>query len=194
MAEVKGILLTAWVDFIKNRYGAQVVGQAILTLEAADHSLVSAPFLASSWYPYETLNALRKLTRGLATPADQNLSIEIGRNMAAHVFTGAYRTLVGKTPANQVEKITWIKDFFFKDSLIMETEMLSESSCLVRYRYDPGAIPTHSICESLSGFWSQTLELAGAATIKASHQKCAAKSADCCEFVFAWQGTVVGGR
>src|SRR5258706_9121018 len=163
MAEVKGIVLTAWVDFLKKRYGAHDVAQAILTLEAADHLRVSAPFLASSWYPYDTLNALRKLTRGLATPADQNLSIEIGRIMAAHVFTGVYRTLVAKTPAKQVEKISWIRDFFFKDSLIMETEMISESSCLVRYRYDPNAHPTRSICESLSGFWSQTLELAGAA-------------------------------
>jgi hypothetical protein len=194
MAEVKGILLTAWVDFLKNRYGAQTVTQAISTLEAADHLRVSAPFLASSWYPYDTLNALRMLTRGLATPADQNLSIEIGRIMAAHVFTGVYRSLLAKTPAQQVEKISWIRDFFFKDSLLMETELTSPTSCLVRYRYDPNAKPTRSICESLNGFWSQTLELAGAAKIKAAHQKCAAKGGDCCEFVFAWQQTVASGQ
>jgi hypothetical protein len=186
MAEIKGILLTAWMDFLKARYGAAAVAAAIENLDSEDRLLVSAPFLASSFYPYSSLYALRKLTRPFATPADKNLSVEIGRIMAEHVFTGAYRSLVAKDPVKQVEKITWVKDFFFKDSLILETELLDESRCLVRYRYDAGAKPTASICESLKGFWSKTLELAGAANIQANHPTCATKGAKCCEFFFNW--------
>jgi hypothetical protein len=186
MAEIKGILLTAWMDFLKARYGAEALTAAINELDAEDRLLVSAPFLASSFYPYSSLYALRKLTRRFATPADKNLSVEIGRIMAEHVFTGAYRTLVAKDPVKQVEKISWVKDFFFKDSLVLETELLSESRCLVRYRYDVGAKPTSSICESLKGFWSKTLELAGATNLQATHPTCATKGANCCEFVFNW--------
>lgn len=186
MAEIKGILLTAWMDFLKARYGVQAITTAINELDTEDRLLVSAPFLASSFYPYSSLYALRKLTRSFATPADKNLSVEIGRIMAEHVFTGAYRTLVAKDPIRQVEKISWVKDFFFKDSLILETELFGDSSCVVRYRYDAGAKPTYSVCESLKGFWSKTLELAGATDIKATHPTCATKGAKCCEFIFAW--------
>jgi hypothetical protein len=186
MAEIKGILLTAWMDFLKARYSAQALTAAINNLDSAENLLVSAPFLASSFYPYSSLYALRKLTRQVATPADKNLSVEIGRIMAEHVFTGAYRTLVAKDPLKQVEKISWVKDFFFKDSLILETEVLGESRCLVRYRYDAGAKPTSSICESLKGFWSKTLELSGATGLKATHPTCATKGAKCCEFIFDW--------
>lgn len=186
MAEIKGILLTAWMDFLKARYGVEAVTAAILDLDSDDRLLVSAPFLASSFYPYSSLYALRKLTRQFATPADKNLSVEIGRMMAEYVFTGAYRTLVAKDPVKQVEKISWVKDFFFKDSLILETEVLGESRCVVRYRYDAGATPTSSICESLRGFWSKTLELAGATNLVATHPTCAKKGANCCEFVFDW--------
>jgi hypothetical protein len=186
MAEIKGILLTAWMDFLKARYGAEAVAEVITSMDADDRLLLSAPFLASSFYPYSSLYALRKLTRPFATAADKNLAVEIGRIMAEHVFTGPYRTLVAKDPVKQVEKISWVKDFFFKDSLILETELLGESGCLVRYRYDAGAKPTGSICESLKGFWSKTLELAGAAKLEASHPTCATKGAHCCEFVFTW--------
>jgi predicted hydrocarbon binding protein len=186
MAEIKGILLTAWMDFLKARYGVETVTAAIQELHSDDRLLVSAPFLASSFYPYSSLYALRKLTRRFATPADKNLSVEIGRIMAEYVFTGAYRTLVAKDPVKQVEKISWVKDFFFKDSLILETEVLGASRCVVRYRYDAGAKPTSSICESLKGFWSKTLELAGANQLVATHTTCATKGANCCEFVFDW--------
>ncbi|MBI3650766.1 MAG: hypothetical protein HY231_06925 [Acidobacteria bacterium] len=186
MAEIKGILLSAWMEFLKKKYGASALAQALDTLPGEDRVLLSSPFLASSWYTYSALSSLRKLTRLLATPADKDLSLEIGRVMAAHVFTGVYRTLVAKDPAKQVEKILWIKDFFFKDSLILETELLSPSRCLVRYHYDAGAKPTSAVCASLKGFWSQTFELAGATNIQASHPKCAAKGADCCDFIFAW--------
>ncbi|MBI3649715.1 MAG: hypothetical protein HY231_01560 [Acidobacteria bacterium] len=186
MAEIKGTLLTAWVNYLKAHYGAPALAEALPSLSAEDQALVATPFLASSWYPYETLNALRKLTRQLVTSPDKNLSIEIGRAMAEYVFTGAYRSLLAKTPAKQVEKITWIKDFFFKDSLLLEIESLSEISCLVRYDYGAGARPARSICESLGGFWSKTLELAGATAIKVQHEKCAAKGATCCEFIFTW--------
>jgi hypothetical protein len=107
--------------------------------------------------------------------------------MAEYVFTGVYRSLLVKDPAKQVEKFSWIRDFFFKEARELETEMTGQSRCLVRYRYEAGATPTRSICESLSGFWSRTLELAGASEVKPSHPKCVTGGNDCCEFVFQWR-------
>jgi hypothetical protein len=187
MAEIKGILLSAWMEFLKKRYGAQAVQQSLEALNDEDRLRLSAAFLASSWYPYSTLFALQKLTRPLASPADQNLSLEIGRFMAEYVFTGVYRSLLEKDPIKQVDKFNWIRDFFFQETRKLETELMSESRCLVRYRYEGGAKPTRAICESLSGFWSRTLELSGAAQVRRAHPKCVANKAECCEFVFDWQ-------
>jgi len=187
MAEIKGILLRAWIDFLKKRYSEQSVSEALNALSVEDRLLLSSFFLASSWYPYSTLHALRKLTRPLVTPADQNLSMEIGRFMAEYVFTGVYRSLLEKDPIKQVDKILWIRDFFFREALELEAEMAGESSCVVRYRYEAGANPTRPICESLRGFWSMMLELAGADKIKSSHPKCITSGGRCCEFAFEWR-------
>jgi hypothetical protein len=189
MAEIKGILLSAWMEFLKKRYGAQAVMQALESLDDEDRARLSAAFLASSWYPYSTLFALQKLTRPMATPADRNLSLEIGKFMAEYVFTGVYRSLLEKDPVKQVEKFSWIRTFFFQETRKLETEVVGESRCLVRYRYEGGAKPTRAICESLSGFWSRTLELAGAAQVRRAHPKCVANKADCCEFVFDWEAS-----
>jgi hypothetical protein len=187
MAEIKGILLNAWMTFLKDRYGAQAISQGLNQLDEEDRFLLSSPFLASSWYPYSTLHSFRKLTQPLTTPADQNLSREIGSYLAEYVFTGVYKSLLDKEPLKQVEKFSWIRTFFFQETRTLETEIISDNRCLVRYRYEKGATPTRAICESLSGFWSKTLELSGAAKVRSTHPKCVAKGAACCEFIFEWE-------
>jgi hypothetical protein len=192
MAQIKGILLKAWKDFLKNRYGDQAVQKAFDSLSVEDRMLLSPIFLPSGWYPYSTLHSLRKLTRPLVTSADKDLSVQIGRFMAEYVFTGVYRSLLEKDPVKQVEKFSWIRDFFFQETRKLETEIASNSRCFVRYRYEPGAKPTRAICESLIGFWGMTLELSGASGIRSTHPKCVTTGGDCCEFVFDWQAVKSG--
>jgi hypothetical protein len=192
LAEIKGILLNAWMDYLKNRYGAQVVSHQLEILKVEDRLLLSSHFLASNWYPYSTLYSLRNLTRSLATSSDRNLSIEIGRFMAEYVFTGVYRSMLVKDPIKQVEKFSRIREFFFRDTRQLETEVEGRSRCLVRYNYEIGANPTRAICESLGGFWSMTLELAGASAVKTTHPKCVTSGGPCCEFIFEWQSARSG--
>src|SRR5689334_16335524 len=92
MAEIKGILLNARMTFLKERYGAQAVSEAINQLSDEDRVPFTSPFLASSWYSYSTLYSLRKLTKPLVTTAEPKLSLEIGRYLAEYVFTGVYKS------------------------------------------------------------------------------------------------------
>ena len=184
MAEIKGVMLSAWMVFLKNRYGEQAIADALKTLNAEDRLLLSSPFLPSTWYKYDTLHALRRLTQPLRTPADRDMSVQIGRFMAEYVFTGVYRSFLVKDPAKQLEKFSWIGDFFFQEARKLETDVISESRCSVRYSYEQGARPTRSICESLTGFWSRTLELSGAPKVKSTHPTCVTRGANYCEFVF----------
>lgn len=186
MAEVKGILLNGWVKFLKDRYGEEAFAKALAGLSPEDRRLVPALFLDASWYPFDALHALRKVTRPLVTRADADITGEIGRYMAQHAFTGVYRPLLAHDPIRQVQKFTTIGEFFFREARTLETEITGPASCLVRYRYHAGAKPTRAICASLSGFWSRSIELAGASKVKASHPKCFAAGSDCCEFVFEW--------
>ena len=186
MAEIKGVLLTAWMTFLKNRYGDQTVASALTGLSTEDRLRLSSQFLPSSWYSYDTLHTLRQLTRKLAGPTDRNLSGEIGRFMAEYTFTGVYRSFLANDPIKQVTKFEWIREFFFKEARTLETEITGDTSCSVRYHYEHGAAPTRAICESLASFWSRTLELAGAARVNWAHPQCIVKGDRLCEFTFKW--------
>ena len=186
MAEIKGVLLSAWLNFLKDRYGPSRVSDALESLDQEDRAALAKPFLASSWYTYDTLHALRRLTRKLWTPDEGDISPTIGRRMAQDAFTGVYQSLLEKDPIKQVEKFSWIGDFFFREARTLETEITGDASCLVRYRYEKGANPTQAICESLKHFWSRTLELSGASNVASAHPKCAARGQNICEFSFHW--------
>ena len=192
MAEIKGILLNAWMELLKNRYGEQAVSQAFNAVGRNNPSLLSSFFLPTNWYPYSTLDGLRQVTRALATPATPTLSVEVGRFMAEYVFTGVYRTLLVKDPVKQLEKFPSIKEFFFHDTYDLEIDKTGDAGCLVRYRYEPGTSPTRAICESLGGFWSKALDLAGASNTQFTHPNCVLNGGPCCEFALAWQASNSG--
>lgn len=187
MAEIKGILLNAWVKFLNDRYGEGPVAKCFDALSPEDRSLLPHTFLDASWYPYASLHALGRLTRPLVTKSDRDIAGDIGRFMAQHAFTGVYRSLLAHDPIKQVEKFTSIGAFFFRETRKLETEITGPTSCLVRYRYEAGAKPTRAICASLCGFWSRSIELAGASKVATAHPKCVGAGGDCCEFLLDWQ-------
>ena len=189
MAEIKGILLNAWSKFLKDKYGEEAVAKAAAGLSPEERRLVPAMFLDASWYPFDSLHALRKLTKPLVTRTDGDITVEIGRSMAQTAFTGPYKALLAHDPIKQVQKFTSIGEFFFREARKLETEITGPASCLVLYRYEAGAKPTKAICISMGGFWSRSIELSGASRVKTAHPKCFAAGADCCEFVFDWNHT-----
>ena len=187
MADVKGVLLSAWEKMLVERYGQDRVAKAKEALSDEDRRFLPMFFLDSNWYAFESLNAMRKLTRLLATRDERNLSFEIGRSMAKGAFSGAYRSMLMKDPIKQVGKFSQITDFFFREARTLETEITGDHGCAIRYRYEAGAAPNRGMCQSLVGFWSQVLEMAGARHISAAHPKCILNGADCCEFTFDWK-------
>ena len=190
MAEIKGVLLNAWMNLLKNRYGEPAVADAFKTVSHKDPLIQSSMFLPTSWYPYSSLQVLREVTRMLSTPNVPTRSAEVGGCMAEYVFTGVYRSFLIKDPLQQIEKFPTIKQFFFRDTYELETEIAGASRCLVRYRYEAGTKPTRAICESLGGFWSKALELAGASQTRFAHPQCVINGNQCCEFVLDWQAVV----
>ena len=187
MAEVRGVLLNGWTRLLDERYGADRVSEAKSKLSAEDRLLLPLMFLDSNWYPFDALHAMRKLTRSLATRNDKSLAVEIGRAMARQSFNGAYKMMLTKYPISQVAKFSVITEFFFREARTLETEIVNDHSCIVRYHYKTGAAPNRGLCQSLAGFWGQVLEMVGAKQLKAAHPKCVMDRADCCEFTFDWR-------
>ena len=187
MAQIKGLLLNAWMTFLKLRFGDLAVASALDLASAEDRRLLSVPFLASSWYAYGLVDVLSRTTTELAGDADRNLPEEIGRFMAQHAFTGIYRSLIAADPIKQVEKAAWMEGFFLNAAYNVETEITGPTSCTMRCTYESAVKPFRAICGSLTGFWLEMIELSGANSVTGDHTRCVLDGGDCCEFKFEWR-------
>ena len=187
MADLKGVVLNAWFQFLKSRYGEDQVAGAINNLPPAKQRQLSAGFLDSSWYPFESQSSLATLTRVLATSSDANISFEMGRFMADYAFERVYKQLLSRE-SNRLVRNAWLEDSLFQGVRKMKSEMIAESTCLIRYYYEPGIKPTSGLCASTIGFCVRQAELAGGQDVKVVHppDKCAVTGNDCCEVVIEW--------
>jgi len=157
-----------------------------LLLTEGDRKLASTLFLDASWYPFETLHSLRRLTRLLVSPNDTDLGTTIGRHMAEKACTGVYKSLLAKGPLKQAERFTWVEELLFNGVRKMTVEITGPASCIVRYVYGSESKPTQSICLSHEGFFGRMLELSGATAVRSKHLKCTARGKPSCEFTFEW--------
>jgi len=187
MAEIRGILLNGWIGLLKEKYAQEQIEKARLELTPADRALASKILLDSNWYPLDTLYAFHLLTRLLAGRGKQILPIVIGRSMAERAYGGVYRRLPAKDPARQVEKLSYISEFFFRDSRSLETEVDSRGACHIRYSYPVRKSDSRAICLTLLGFWTATIEISGALRVKGAHTQCVGEGAQTCELVFTWK-------
>ncbi len=186
MAEIKGILINGWMALLKDRCGQAALTNATESLDPLDRAVLSTTFLPSSWYPYDTLQVLSRLTKKLGATGD-DFAIDIGKAMAQHSCAGVYKSLIVDDPLKQVDRISWVGDMLFRSVRRCETERMSESSGLVRYIYEEGVKPNAGTCRSVMGFLIRMMELAGASGVSASHVKCVVRGADRCEFLLEWQ-------
>jgi hypothetical protein len=186
MAQVKGTVINAWINFLKARYGDDKVTSAIQSLDAGDRSQLQSRILDSTWYPMEMQKVMGRLTKILASPSDKNLAADLGRYTADYVYTKVYRTILSGNMSKD-KSTGWFDDFLFQDLRKCVSEQTGPTSSVSRYYYFEGK-PTSGQCRTLLAFLTRRHELAGRKQVKCVHQKCSAKGADCCEFVIEWEG------
>jgi hypothetical protein len=187
MAEVKGVQVRATILFLKDRFGDEVVEAAINTLGPEDRALLPSLLLDSNWYPYSIWRPVRRVSRALSDEMGDDMAIGVGSFIAQYVFTGVYKSLLTNDAARQLAKFPGIHEFFYRDTSAIETEILSQTSGLVRYRYNQGVRPARSTCLTTMGFWIRTLELSGAENVKANHSQCMTDGHDVCLYGIEWQ-------
>ena len=187
MAEVKGTIVKAWLNFLEARYGRSHVASTIQALDPTDRSFLSSPLLDSTWYPMELQTSLGKLTRLLRRDHERNLSLELGRHIAEYAYTTVYARQLKDDPIKQAERFGWLDRLLYQGLRECETEVTGPSSILVRYRYSRGYKPGPGECSSIAGFICRQIEMAGASRVKFVHDKClAAGVSNYCEFSVKW--------
>ncbi len=184
MAKVKGTVINAWKNFLKERYGEEKLTAAIESLHSNDRVQLLSPILDSTWYPMEMQQVMGRLTKALAAPSDKDIASQLGRYTADYVYTKVYRTVLSGSP-DKNKSTAWFDDLLFQDLRKCVSESTGPSSSVSRYYYFEGK-PTSGQCRTLAAFLIRRQELIGKQNVTCIHQKCASKGNDCCEFALRW--------
>ncbi|HEY7546031.1 MAG TPA: hypothetical protein VID27_14160 [Blastocatellia bacterium] len=184
MAKVKGTVINAWKNFLKERYGEDRLTAAIQSLDSDERAHLLSPVLDSSWYPMELQDVMSRLTKALASPSDKDLAQELGRYTADYVYTKVYRTvLTGSLEKNKTTD--WLDDVLYQDLRRCVSEQTGPHSSVSRYYYLE-AKPRSGQCRTLAAFLTRRHELIGRKNVTCVHQKCSSRGDDCCEFLLKW--------
>jgi hypothetical protein len=175
------------MGLLKEKYAREEIEKARLRMRPADRGLASKVILDSNWYPLDTLYAFHGLTRLAAGQQKPILPVVIGRSMAQRAYGGVYRRLPAKDPAKQVDKLSYISEFFFRDERSLEVEIDGRGRCHIRYSYPVREADSRAICLTLLGFWTKTIEISGASRVTGAHTRCVGEGAKACELVFSWK-------
>ena len=187
MAAIRGILLNGWMGLLKEKYAQEDIERGRSRLSPTDRELASKIILDSNWFPLDTLYAFHGLTKLLGKGKEAVKPVVVGRSMAERAYGGVYRRLPAKDPAKQIEKLSYISEFFFRAERSLETEVDGRGACHLRYSYPFRKADSRAICLTLLGFWTATIEISGASRVKGAHTQCVGDGAKNCELVFTWR-------
>jgi hypothetical protein len=183
MKAIRGIMLNAWLEFLRKKYGADPVNKAIGTLPQEERTQFEKSILDASWYPIEMTRILGKIQTTVGGRED--VAEELGKYLAEYTFKGTYKVFLVKDPLTQAKKIANALDYFYRNVHKFEVETTGPHSCIMRYITERK--PSAATCVSRRSWWVQTLEMSGAKLLKLTHPRCMVNGHSSCEFEVEWQ-------
>lgn len=179
---VKGAMVRAHLQFVRDRHGEPAVERTIAALppHAAEeiHSL-----LASSWCAFETLIALDRAIARVNGDDERRLMRDLGRHSAKINLTTVYRAF----------RRDDIHDFFrrgsslhrqFQDFGTAEYEQIAETQARIRIR--DAACFSPAYCGSEAGYLEEVIAIHGGTAANVFESTCQCTGDALCTFELRW--------
>lgn len=179
---VKGAMVRAHLQFVRDRFGESAIARTLATLPPAVASEVNGA-LASTWCSFESLVLLDRAIARVAQRDERELMRELGRYSAQINLSTVYRAFHRED----------IHEFFrhsatlhrqFQDFGTCEYEHLGDGHSRISIR---GAVCySPAYCSSEMGYLEQVIDTHGGAAASVTELACQCASDDHCTFELRW--------
>jgi predicted hydrocarbon binding protein len=179
---VKGAMVRAHLQFVRDRLGEPAVEQTLATLPPSAAAEIHS-VLSSTWCAFETLILLDRAIARVAGQDERKLMRELGRYSAEINLKTVYRAF----------RRDEIHDFFrrsatlhkqFQDFGICEYEQLGPSQARIRIREAACFSPAY--CASEVGYLEQVIAIHGGTDARISESTCQCAYDAVCMFELHW--------
>ncbi|HPR64163.1 MAG TPA: 4-vinyl reductase [Thermoanaerobaculia bacterium] len=185
MGKIKGVGYKVEQQFVRDRYGEEVLQKILTTMTEEDRKALAGIILVSNWYPQGPLERFRQAVA--AHFEDRNLAVieEMGKFSAQYALTGIYRVFLAiVSPAYVIKKVGHLYQKYFDNGKAYAIEHGPKDMRVVIEDWEDSS-PT--LCAMMKGYFEKALELAGARNVTISKISCVHRGDPKCEFRGTWE-------
>jgi hypothetical protein len=182
---IKGVVLHARKEFVRDHFGEDSWGKVLDTLSAEDRQILSENLLTARWYPFKVGEHLDRAIVDVLGDGSNRIFEEIGIKSAQRNLTKEHRTFLTPGDPQAFMKKAGIIYKFYYDKGRREYEATGPTSGVITtYDAETYSVPD---CLTVLGWYKEALKMCGAAAVRAYEEQCRAKGGSCCRYIFEWK-------
>lgn len=182
--KIKGIVLRAREEFIKEHFGDEAWLKVLDALPNEDRTSLQEMLLAARWYPFEMGARLDKVIVETLGDGKSRIFEEIGAKSAEKNLTSEHRTfLTPGSPQAFLKKAGIIYNFYYDTGHREYEETGPTSGVLTTYEAETYSVPD---CLTVIGWYREALMMCGAKDVRIVENECRAKGGPCCRYTVEW--------
>ena len=182
VGNVKGGMLRAHVEWLKERRPADALGALHGAVSPATRELLAVPILASNWYPFRTVIEIDLAIATICGGDPKATIVGLGRHSARTNLTTSYRAFKRDHPHDFFRSAAQLHRQF-EDCGRAQYERLGPSACRLSIERPCYA---KAYCWSSIGYFEEAAVVQGASTAFAVETECQCDGAPACRFDIRW--------
>lgn len=183
--KVKGNVIAARRDFVKEHFGEKGWNDVLAALPEGDRQPLQGTILPTVWFPFETGDRLDKAIVAVLGNGEDAVFEELGVKSAQKSLGQMHRTfLTPGDPQAFMRKADRIYRLYYDTGRREYRETGPASGVLTTFDAETYSGPD---CLTVIGWYKEALRMCGAKGITAVEEECRAAGGSCCRYRFEWK-------
>jgi uncharacterized protein (TIGR02265 family) len=183
--QIKGVILHARKEFVRDHFGEEAWEKVLAALPEEERLVLSENFLTARWYPFNVGEHLDRAIVDVLGDGSNRIFEEIGVKSAQRNLKKEHRTFI--TPGDPqafMKKAGIIYKFYYDKGRREYEETGPTSGVITTYEAETYSAPD---CLTVIGWYKEALRMCGAKEVRAHEEECRAKGGRCCRYRFEWE-------
>ncbi len=182
--KIKGLVLLARREFVKEHFGEEAWEKVVKALPAQDQQELNY-ILATKWYSFETGKRLDRAVVNVLGKGKIGFFEEIGAESARRSLTKEHKLfLTPGDPQAFMKKASTIYKFYYDTGYRTYQQTGPHSGVMTTFEAETFSAPD---CLTVIGWYKEALKLCGAKRVQVVEEECRARGDSCCRYRLQWE-------
>ncbi len=183
--KIKGNIIAARRDFVKEHFGDAGWDQVLAALPQQAQQVLRGTILPTQWFPFETGDRLDKTIIEVLGHGDTQMFEDLGKKSAVKSLSQMHKTfLTPGDPQAFMRKADMIYRYYYDTGRREYRETGPNSGVLTTLDAETFSAPD---CLTVIGWYKEALRQCGARDVTVVEEECRARGGACCRYALSWK-------